>query len=244
MSSNLDAKDNPAELKPALTYLREIVRITSGALCVLHAARAANAGVDGRLREAFDGLGEVTAAEYEDPTDYLMGHFFVAVISAFELFLQDYLYLLIRKYPMRLGSTQFKLSEILDAAGPDSLVHRAAEQLLHEVMYRKPLDYLRDVCEILSIDQSSLKERWKVFVEAKARRDLGIHNAWRCNATYLRKVAESGAATTRKVGDHLAPTFDDFDALQQSLRDLVHEITLLIATKHWPEHSERITKLA
>lgn len=221
------------EVRPMVAYFREGHRAMSAVLCVIHMERIAKSpSADDDLAVAFSQL-ESTLGD--DAGDFYLSHFFVAAISAFEQFLQDYVYQVILKHPMRVGTTTFKLSEILDAGGIEPLVQRAAEKLLNEVMYKKPLEVLTSVCEIMSISQASLDSSWRYFVEAKARRDLGIHNGWRCNSVYLRKVSEAGLITTWTLGDELRPRFEDLTELHIVLRQLVIDISEAVVARHWPE---------
>jgi len=149
---------------------------------------------------------------YRSPEDYLIAQLFIAHISAFELFLQEMITVIIRNYPHKIGSVQFKLSEILQTDDLEDLVFRAAEETLNKLTYRKPSEYLKEVCDIFSVDPSLIANDWLVFIEAKARRDLGVHNGWICNQTYIRKMTESQIDCTLAVGDLSIPT--DFQYLQ------------------------------
>ena len=72
---------------------------------------------------------------------------------------------MIAEYPKKLGITQFTLSEILDAASPDELLIKAGELYLNKVMYKKPLEYLRDINPTAS-GLDSLVERSRLFSRA------------------------------------------------------------------------------
>lgn len=91
------------------------------------------------------------------------------------------------------------------------------------------------MCKVLSIDEAAIQAVWPRFVEAKARRDLGMHNAWRCNSIYLRKLAESGIASTLKEGESAAPSDDVYvRQVDHALDELADMITKLVMQKHWP----------
>lgn len=129
---------------------------------------------------------------------YFLGLFLFSLISDFEVYLTEVIKVAICSYPHKIGSIQFKLSQVLDQS-KDEIVLMAAELYMNQLMYKKPKEYLIDVANILSIDLEPFNELWNHFVEAKARRDLGVHNAWRVNQTYIRKVKEIDVDIESKV---------------------------------------------
>jgi hypothetical protein len=130
------------------------------------------------------------------------------MISSLELFFQEAISGVLQAYPKKIGSVQFKLSQILDAGTTDELISRAAEEYIIKLMYKKPLEYLEEITRLLSIHSASILPFWPTFIEAKARRDLGMHNGWKCNSTYIRKLEESGIPCSFQVGDDTFP-YDD-----------------------------------
>lgn len=164
------------------------------------------------LAEEFAYFSDKVRPRYRSPEDYLIAHLFVGHISSFELFLQELITVVVRKHPQKIGTYQLRLSDVLRAADQEELVFRVAEDVIRKFSYKKPSEYLHDVCEILSADPRLVEDDWKVFIEAKARRDLGVHAGWICNDTYLRKLAEGKVACELLVGDLAAPT--DYKYLQ------------------------------
>lgn len=169
------------------------------------AAKSARLGNE-LLAEEFADFSEKVRNRYLYPENYIIAHLFVGQISSFELFLQDLLTVVLRKFPKKIGSHTLKLSEVLELEDIDELVVRAAEEAIYKLAYKKPFDYLKEVCELLSFDSRLIEKDWRVFVEAKARRDLGVHAGWVCNDTYLRKVAEAQLTTVLRSGDVALPT--------------------------------------
>lgn len=155
-------------------------------------------------------LTERLGPAYEDPHQYFMSRLFVGHVAAFEIFLQDLLAVVISKHPMKLGATQFKLADILEAESTDALIRRAIAESANQLMYKKPMEYRDAVADILSIDVSRIDTPWKVLVEAKARRDIGVHADWVCNETYIRKLQEGGIDSTFKVGDSTVPDTEEY----------------------------------
>jgi len=100
-------------------------------------------------------------------------------------------------------------------------------------MYKKPMEYLESICEVLSIEKNTITKEWPNYIEAKSRRDLGVHNGWVCNSTYLRKVHEAKIETEAKEGDSMLPTYDGYvKELLTSLSNIVFSITKQIEIKH------------
>lgn len=128
-----------------------------------------------------------------DYNGYFNGLLLFALVSELEIYLVDVVKALVRQYPKKIGDIQFKLSDLLDST-PDELITVAAEEYLNRLMYKKPSQYLSDLASLLAIDASPLSQHWPKFIEAKARRDLGIHNGWKINDIYSRKLTEVGLA--------------------------------------------------
>lgn len=158
------------------------------------------------LAEDFADFSDKVQPRYRSPEDYLIAQLFVGHISSFELFLQELTTVVVRKHPHKIGTYQLKLRDVLEAADQEELVFRAAEDVIRKFSYKKPSEYLHDVCEILSVDPRMIEEDWKMFIEAKARRDLGAHAGWICNDTYLRKLAEGKINSELSVGALAAPS--------------------------------------
>ena len=165
---------------------------------------------------------------------FFLSRLFVSLVSSFEYFLQDTAIVVVSKNPKKVGSSNFTLSEVLDASSTEVLVRRAIDDWLNKLMYKKPAEYLKEFAEVLSINEEPLKARWKTFVEAKARRDLGVHNEWVCNSVYLRKLTEAGVTTEAVVGISMIP--DDVYVRKVNLAclDLASRITQLVLDVHWP----------
>jgi hypothetical protein len=169
------------------------------------------------------------------PIHFFVAQLFVAHVVSLEVFFQEAAPLGIRKNPKKVSSATFALSELLDAGGTEALIQRAAEQALNPFMFKKPLDYLNSLCDFLSIDPDRLSPSWPMFMEAKARRDLVLHNAWRCNQVYLRRWAEASLRAFVEVGDSMDPTDKEYlDKILHSLIWLATAVTKLVSRKHWP----------
>jgi hypothetical protein len=168
------------------------------------------APTEDRLHQTYNTLGEYTRRMGMNQEDYFHGNLFYTQISGLENFFQTVLSVVVKTYPQKIGSTQFTLSQIAEVGSIDTLTELAAEAFLNRLMYKKPFDYMNELCETLSVNKAKILPLWPLFIEAKARRDIGIHNNWICNDTYLRKVREAGLVSHHRAGDLLVPTTDDY----------------------------------
>lgn len=226
----------PPQLLPLHSFLRETVAFLASHTYLLTAELSAFKEASSDLGMARIGLKAKIPSLYGDPIPYFLARLFISHVASFEVFLQDTVSLVAHKNPKKVGASSFTLAEVLDAETPSELVQRAIDEYLNKIMYKKPAAYLEDVCQVLSIQSAPLVERWKTFIEAKARRDLGVHAAWRCNETYLRKVRDAGLDPRAKSGDPLLPTKDEYlTETMATLDDLALEITAKVAIVHWPE---------
>jgi len=192
-----------------------------------------NAENDEVLKEKFAKLEKFTKGVSMSPQDYYRANLFYSQVSGLELFFQRVIRSLIAAYPAKIGSVQFRLAQIIEAPTLDSLIDQAADEYLNKLMYKKPAEYMGEVCSLLAIDENRLAGFWSAFVEAKARRDVGIHNNWICNDVYLRKIREVGLTPTVELGESLVPSTNDymFNATD-SLRAIAQEIYVAILEKY------------
>ncbi len=177
------------------------------------------------IAQEHDEFADAIAPQYKKPRDYFMARLFIGHISAFELFLQELVAVVVRRHPFKVGRVQFKLAEILQAEDPDILIQRATEEVLNKIMYKKPMEYLGEICKLLSVKPSLVSKHWPTFIEAKARRDLGVHNGWICNAVYLRKISEAKLQNNSAIGQSLLPTDHGYIEI---VTDSLYEIAKLL----------------
>jgi hypothetical protein len=183
---------------------------------VLRAQRAALTNIEQLMpmhrgfTESHNNLQSSTSVLGMTASQYIEGNLYFTQISALEIFFQTCLAAVLKSFPNKLGSTQFTLSQFLEVETKDELILRAVDGYLNSLMYKKPKEYLDDMCKQLSISSDHFIDLWPTFIEAKARRDVGIHNNWICNQVYLRKVAEAKLETNAKVGDSLMPEDENY----------------------------------
>lgn len=169
---------------------------------------------------------------YLSTYDLSIDHFFAGMlltnlITEVENFLIDVTQAILLRYPKKLGNIQFKLSDIMDKSR-EEIVGAASEQYLNKLMYKKPNEYLLDLCKVLSIDEVAVRSVWPYYVEIKARRDLGTHNKWQKNDTYIRKITDIGLDPDNYQGPQMCPdhnylfeAMDHCDLIVRTIGDLL-----------------------
>lgn len=190
---------------------------------------------DEKMRELVEEMDERLEPDGIQTPQYFLSILFLDAISEMEIFLASVLKSVVYKNPEKVGAYKISLKEILDMGGVevDVILSKAVDEKIHEITYKKPSEFIKEYCRMVSIDSSVLAEKWSVYVEAKARRDLGVHNNWKCNEIYLKKLKEAGVATDAKVGDNMIPGFYNYiDELTGVLHDIAHAIIGEVAKVH------------
>lgn len=160
----------------------------------------------------------------------VVSHYFISLISEFEGFLVDILREVIKAYPAKAGAISLRLSEIADCESLNEAVEIGVNKFLNELVYKRPKEYIEAINQILSISSvEKASSMWKQYVEFKARRDIGIHDDWRKNETYVRKVQEVGGAVPE--AEYLVPDNDYFVAAVDVIDDLMRSISEHCAAK-------------
>lgn len=135
---------------------------------------------------------------------YFAGTFLFSKTTQIEQYFVDVVRVVSSNYPKKLGKMEFKFAEILDST-KEELTLRAAEDFINKLTYKKPFEYLDSLADFLSINPKAVNTHWKSFVRLKACRDIGIHNEWLVNETYLRKLFEAGMQSDLKIGENACP---------------------------------------
>jgi hypothetical protein len=185
-------------------------------------------------------LVSVLGGSSNDPAEYYRSILFVDLISSFEQFFIALIKSVLLKYPHKVGKIQFTLKEIVETASTEELVEKAAENFIYKLMYESPQDYLEKMCDLLAVDGLQLRPYWPKYVEAKARRDLGVHNNWICNDTYMRKVTSVGGTTPYRLGERIPPLDKEYCAsIASTLLDISSTISKLVIEKYPPSLAEQ-----
>ena len=189
--------------------------------------------IENKLAESYKKLTQNLEKQDIKPEDYYQSLLFIDLISSTETYFVELIKIILVNFPKKLENIKFGLNEILDCASNNELVERAAEEYIYKLMYKKPNDFLAEICSTLSIDKSFLQQYWPSYIEAKARRDLGVHNNWRCNLTYLRKVSEVGIEAHNSKGDLMLPNDLEYaNQVSDNILSMVESISSAIRTKY------------
>ncbi|WP_198004211.1 hypothetical protein [Thioalkalivibrio sp. ALgr1] len=180
---------------------------------------------DGDLKEQFQSLERCLGPYGMSVANHFSGMLLSSVITEVESYLVDVTKHLLQCYPKKIGHMEFALRDIIDKP-KEEMVLMAAEEHLHGLMYGRPMEYLDKLTELMSIEAEPVKTHWAAFIEAKARRDLGVHNNWKINSIYRRKVQEAGLAVSEPESGFLWPdhnylrgTMGECDKLVESIAD-------------------------
>ena len=105
------------------------------------------------LKKSFDELDQSLKEANMDSCQYFHSILFLDAIAEIEIYFSRLIQIIVKEYPEKIGSTNFKLSEVINADSLDDLITRASDEFINKLMYKKPMDYLESFCEVLSIDK-------------------------------------------------------------------------------------------
>lgn len=148
---------------------------------------------------------------------------FISLVSAFEEFLVEISMLALKEYPQKISGEQVDFKKAIEMSR-DALIEYKAKEYLNKIMYMPPKEYLKSLCALLSVDPSSLNSSFIKYIEIKSRRDLGVHNDWKKNEVYERKVKESKGRIPEDAAI-LRPSHEYFMYAHEVCKDLVGKIT-------------------
>ena len=160
---------------------------------------------------------------------YIVAQSFLAIIAEFENLLVEVMSAVVSFYPQKLGNESFRLSDILELGDQATIVRAASERYINAIMYKRASEYRKALVDLLSADPDFLSDEWAAYVECKARRDVGVHNGWKLNETYKRKLAEVGVTPSPDV--YLAPSNDYFFNSLELLANMAKAISDHCQTK-------------
>jgi hypothetical protein len=185
------------------------------------------------LAEAFKGLRDFLAPYGMTLDQYFAGSLLVNLIAEVELYFTEVVRHILTAFPHKLGAVQFKFSEI-HGQSSDEIVLMAAERHLTSLMFKRPAEYLAELAAVMSISAGEIQPYWPPYIEAKARRDLGIHNNWCANDTYSRKVSEAGLSPRTERGAFICPDHEYIQGAMTSCENLVAKVSSLVEAKFEP----------
>ena len=152
---------------------------------------------------------------------------FITLISEVDAFLYDTLVYILMLHPKKMGEQKVSLEKIIGSTSTSTILRSSVDNYIHHIMYKSPKDYRKKFLKILSADDDFLTTDWKIYIEAKARRDVGVHNDWIANSIYRDKVNTRGNVPNEGsltiTSEYLLPTQASLTKLMQ---DILHHCKL------------------
>ncbi len=112
---------------------------------------------------------------------------FQQFVSIFETYLVDLLRLWLTAHPESLGGKKVDFRTVLEAADKDAITSAVVGRELNELAYEKPAGWFAYLNQRVALDCPSADQIERI-AEAKATRDLLVHNRGVANPTYLAKA--------------------------------------------------------
>lgn len=154
----------------------------------------------------------------------------VVIISRIEAFIVECVEVVILQYPEKLkalAQNSISTDVILSTNTREELISLIVQQSAESLMYMKPKDYIEKLEKVLSIqiDETAIRQ----FIEAKATRDLIVHNAGEINNTYITK---SGSDARGNLGEIVVVDEKYFKAVITCAKKLSGDMMKKIVTKY------------
>ena len=108
-------------------------------------------------------------------------------VSTFETYLVDLLRLWLTAHPESLGGKKVDFKTVLEAADKDAVTAAVVGRELNEVSYERPAGWFACLEQRVALGCPSAEQIERV-AEAKATRDVLVHNRGMANRTYLVKA--------------------------------------------------------
>jgi hypothetical protein len=153
--------------------------------------------------------------------DQLTEATFQQFLSIFESYFFDLLRLWLLAYPRSLAGKQVDFRAILDAPDKDAITVLVVNKELNEVLYNRPTGWFTYLEERLNIGCPTTDEINRIG-EAKATRDVLIHNRGVANRTYLSKA---GTLARYQEGQRLKIPEDYHRQTWELLRKVISDIS-------------------
>jgi len=177
------------------------------------------------LREGSTGTETTEVALADKARDYtniqLPEATFQQFVSIFEAFLGDFLRRWLLTYPENLGKKQVDFKTILKAQDKDAITQFVVDKERNEVTYKTPAEWFENLEGIAKLGVPATDEIQR-FAEAKASRDILVHNRGVANTIY---VSKAGSLARYPVGDRIEIPGDYHREVWELLRKMVVEIS-------------------
>lgn len=153
---------------------------------------------------------------------FLRAQLFVGLVAEVEGLFAELLREVLCSFPGKIGKPPDGRGVAASATRAE-LVEELADEEINQALYAKPADYRLTLEKHLGLDRALLEPHWDILVEAKARRDLGVHNAWTWNRVYGRKAGSKGHHPGREgnmwpTANYFAETVAAFTAMVAAIQ--------------------------
>lgn len=150
---------------------------------------------------------------------------FLTFLSIFEAFFTDFVRAWLRAYPQNLAATDpVPVDVILDAADKAEIATFVIDRAVGGLMYRKPADWFAYLDKKLKLGRPAADEIER-FAEAKATRDVLIHNRGVVNEVYAAKAGHRARYAVGEQVDVPEPYHREvWDLLQKIVADLADAV--------------------
>ncbi len=112
---------------------------------------------------------------------------FQQFVSIFETYLVDLLRLWLTAHPGSLGGKKVDFRTVLEAADKDAITAAVVGKELNELAYEKPAGWFAYLNQRVALDCPTAEQIERI-AEAKATRDVLVHNRGVANPTYVAKA--------------------------------------------------------
>lgn len=154
------------------------------------------------------------------------------LITATEALLGDIIKVIFNKFPEKIPSSRkIDVSTVISSDSLESLKQYVIDSFLNELAYKSPEDYIREFKKYTNIDIVE-SELFLIYREAKASRDIFIHNQGIVNEIYISK---SGDKFRADVGQQLPINALYFLKVYGTAINLIESIEEQVNT-HWSGH--------
>ncbi len=146
---------------------------------------------------------------------------FQQFISIFEAFLVDFMRSWLFAYPGSLGNKQVDFAKVLKLPDKDAIIRLVVDKELNEVAYSAPADWFKYMNKRTGLGVPT-EDEIKKLAEAKASRDVLVHNRGVANKSYELKA---GSFARYRSGQRIDIPSDYHGAIWNLVRKMVVDIS-------------------
>lgn len=145
---------------------------------------------------------------------------FQLLISTFEVFFFDLLAIWFCAKPDLLEDRPLNLSMVLAAQDKSEIIQNVVDEAVNKFTYQSPVQWFKKLSKLFDYNCVSDIEIQK-FAEAKASRDILVHNQGIVNERYLFKAGENKRF---EIGERISVSEAYFEETQNLLKSMIQKI--------------------